>query len=68
MSQYSILEFLNNHKGKWFTSKKISNITGISASCVSRSLRKIRENYPRDIHWRNILINPNWYEYTSAKT
>jgi len=42
-------------------------MTGVSRGCISHSLRKLRENYPEEIHWRNVLTNPNWYEYKSRK-
>jgi len=44
MGQQEVYEFLEENKGKWFTSKEISKILGISIGSVTMSLKKLRKS------------------------
>ncbi len=44
MGQQEVYDFLKNNKGKWFTSRQISEALGISIGSVTMSLKKLRKS------------------------
>ena len=43
MGQQEVYDFLSNNKGKWFTSREISEQLGVSIGSVTMSLKKLRK-------------------------
>jgi len=43
MGQQEVFDFLNNNKGKWFTSRDISEKLEVSIGSVTMSLKKLRK-------------------------
>ncbi|MFC1649037.1 winged helix-turn-helix transcriptional regulator [Nanoarchaeota archaeon] len=43
MGQQEVYDFLSNKKGKWFTSREISEELGVSIGSVTMSLKKLRK-------------------------
>jgi DNA-binding transcriptional regulator GbsR (MarR family) len=44
MGQQEVYNFLKDNKGKWFTSKQISEATKVSIGSVTMSLKKLRKS------------------------
>lgn len=44
MGQQEVFNFLKDNKGKWYTSKEISNHTQVSIGSVTMSLKKLRKS------------------------
>jgi len=44
MGQQEVYNFLKAHKGKWFTSKQISQNIKVSIGSVTMSLKKLRKS------------------------
>ncbi|MCF7871423.1 winged helix-turn-helix domain-containing protein [Candidatus Woesearchaeota archaeon] len=43
MGQQEVYDFLCKNKGKWFTSREISDALGVSIGSVTMSLKKLRK-------------------------
>ncbi|MCF7900966.1 winged helix-turn-helix domain-containing protein [Candidatus Woesearchaeota archaeon] len=43
MGQQEVYDFLCKNKGKWFTSRDISDALGVSIGSVTMSLKKLRK-------------------------
>jgi len=43
MGQQEVYNFLNDNKGKWFTSREISEALNVSIGSVTMSLKKLRK-------------------------
>ncbi len=43
MGQQEVYDFLMKNKGKWFTSREISDQLGVSIGSVTMSLKKLRK-------------------------
>ena len=61
MSQRAVKEFLEKHKGKWFTTKEIAKQIGITINSCSNNISRLR-NY-RMIKKRFSLELSNRPEY-----
>ena len=53
MGQQEVYSFLKKHKGKWFTSKEISNNLEASQGSVTTCLQKLRESSAIDYKYPN---------------
>ena len=64
MGQQEVYDFLCKHKGKWFTSRQISEKLGVSIGSVTMSLKKLRKT--NLIKFKN-TGKRNTYIYTVSK-
>lgn len=60
MGQQEVYDFMKKNKGKWFTSRQISEKLDISMGSVTMSLKKLRKS--NMIQYR-ITSKKNMYEY-----
>jgi DNA-binding transcriptional regulator GbsR (MarR family) len=60
LGQQEVYDFLKAHKGKWFTSREISDKLGISIGSVTMSLKKLRKS--KIVDYQN-TGKRNMYEY-----
>ncbi len=60
MGQQEVYDFLTKNKGKWFTSREISEKLGVSIGSVTMSLKKLRKT--NLIKYKN-TGKRNTYEY-----
>lgn len=60
MGQQEVYDFLTKNKGKWFTSRDISEQLGVSIGSVTMSLKKLRKT--NLIKYKN-TGKRNTYEY-----
>ena len=60
MSQQSVLNYLQEHKGEWFTARHIAEQIEVSQSTTINNLRKLREN--DDVYYNN-KNTPKLYKY-----
>ena len=60
MGQQEVYDFLVKNKGKWFTSREISERLGVSIGSVTMSLKKLRKT--NIIKYRN-TGKRNTYQY-----
>lgn len=44
MGQQDIIEYLDTHKGKWYSSHELSKSLGISIGSITMSLKKLRKS------------------------
>ena len=44
ISQAEVLEFLENHKGKWFTARQLSEKIGITQGSCTNNLTKLKRH------------------------
>ena len=44
MSQSEVLEFLENHKGKWFIARQLSKDIGITQGSCTNNLMKLKRH------------------------
>lgn len=64
LGQQEVYDFLKTNKGKWFTSKEISQKLKISIGSVQTSLKKLRKS--QAIGYR-MIGKGNTFQYTFIK-
>lgn len=60
MGQQEVFNFLKSHKGKWFTSKEISDLLNVSLGSVTNNLKKLRKTEANVIKYK-IVGNKYYY-------